>query len=1436
MDVFEFFNQNKPLVRKTISGGTTNGRVVANEPRPSNRRDDYSGSTEYAEEHIMENKRQMAERFDNWSSDEENDDTHAMDQIYATFNFNRPNSVYPITHYRSRILSAIKDNPFVVLEGPTACGKTTQVPQFIIDEAYKEKKYCNIIIAQPRRIAAASNAERVANERNWPVGTIVGYQIGFDEKKNLSNDTRILFCTTGILLEKLIRTKNFGNYTHIILDEVHERNKEMDFLFVVLKKLFVSALTRPKVKIVIMSATIQADRFSEYFSFPRRGHMQPAPIVTITEKSKYKIGEFYLEDFYTAAPKIDYNHLDKTNPCIPEDLYKIALYLINCFDDIDKKEMPEECQHAEWPTVLVFLPGIHEIIQMDNILTDQWRSVTRIETIVLHSMSDAKQRSLAFRKAASNTRKVILATNIAESSITVPDVKYVLDFCRTRIMMTDTITNFSALQLTWAARSSCIQRAGRTGRVMNGRCYRFVENHFYYNVMNENAIPELVSSPLENVILKAKLLEMGPPTSILALAMDRPQLNDIANTILILKEIGALLKTCNGETNDMDGDISFIGRIMANLPIDVKIAKFIILGYCFSILDECIVIGAALNSRSIFRDNYKARDNMRLYSQQLRWANSSGSDLVAMLHAYNAWSYSHNHSMFGESTTRVARERMKRTEREWADKFCLDIDALHECHVQVNEIKRRLERMKIKSGVGLNYVQWNDNEKAIILKVVIAGGFYPNFFARTLLNIDDYAKLAFQSIGTRDPRNTVYYTGFDRDHIRCLYAKPIKRIFIDNGIVPNERNVQVNFDFGSNKTFITFKNDEDDYSYENGIELMPGKVCTEVYKSLKMRDLRINTEFWIMKSRSDEEEYANGHDITYEGDSPQKPSKTAYASVCIPRILDEFMKGFITHIEACNQFWFQPETEWYKVSEFETYLRNYRKEVLEPLSIDTESLIGQLIIVSIDACSGITYHRAKILAFNAELCRVRLIDTGKVLECNTECIYRYCGRLRTFFDLPPRCFECRLAQMQPSQIRYPSGNWPIEAITLFRNKTEQRTIEIEVYSVTNGKANVFVHVDSKENLNDMLIHEQFGEFVEEDYISNYNHLMRKSQMECQLTSQNFDNFLDPMCESYFLEESLSDIDPPTFEKMKNKKMIKLKGPYSSLSIEPIGLTEATRNAKVVIDRHSVNSVMLENDPQDITEKYLVAATICYTDPNKRNINLRYTTQMPNIRGFGPLMALIFSPTMHVKCNKDKTHYTALRTGLGYNSAKGRPMFAEHDMVFNLNVEITQHDIELVNQIRYCLDTLLLTYPGQEEANQLSENTKREILLKIKSVIVELLERPRQCINTEITEFQWDPNFTNSPDFVVSHANDIYGHRAIFPMHSTLKTQSSYDTDGDFLRLHCKQLHDLTQFVVNLPKTVQCRLCNTKVDNIADLKMHLVSRLHCDNEKRIEFTK
>lgn len=174
------------------------------------------------------------------------------------FDRHSPNPNLPIASYKSQILAAVRNNPFVIVQGATGCGKTTQVPQYIIDDARANGHYCNIVVAQPRRIAASSNAERVASERNWPASSVVGYQIGSDGRENMSDDTRILFCTTGILLEKLIRSKNFANYTHLILDEVHERNKDMDFLFIVIRKLFASVSPKTNVKVILMSATIES--------------------------------------------------------------------------------------------------------------------------------------------------------------------------------------------------------------------------------------------------------------------------------------------------------------------------------------------------------------------------------------------------------------------------------------------------------------------------------------------------------------------------------------------------------------------------------------------------------------------------------------------------------------------------------------------------------------------------------------------------------------------------------------------------------------------------------------------------------------------------------------------------------------------------------------------------------------------------------------------------------------------------------------------------------------------------------------------------------------------------------------------------------------------------------------------------------------------------
>lgn len=168
----------------------------------------------------------------------------------------------------------------------------------------------------------------------------------------------------------------------------------------------------------------------------------------------------------------------------------------------------------------------------------------------------------------------------------------VIDFCLSKQLVVDE-KNVSCLKLAWASKANCVQRAGRTGRVMNGKCFRLVSKRFFED-MDKCSMPELLASPLENIILKTKQMNIGKPEQVLALAMDRPELHQISMTVDRLKEMGALLCTTNGSYVKRDGDITNLGQFLTRLPIDVKLSKLILLGYCFGVLEECIIIGKCL--------------------------------------------------------------------------------------------------------------------------------------------------------------------------------------------------------------------------------------------------------------------------------------------------------------------------------------------------------------------------------------------------------------------------------------------------------------------------------------------------------------------------------------------------------------------------------------------------------------------------------------------------------------------------------------------------------------------------------------------------------------------------------------------------------------------------------------------------------------------------
>lgn len=226
----------------------------------------------------------------------------------------------------------------------------------------------------------------------------------------------------------------------------------------------------------------------------------------------------------------------------------------------------------------------------------------------------------------------------------------------------------------------------------------------------------------------------------------------------------------------------------------------------------------------------------------LQWANGSGSDLFAMLNAFNTWSKMHRNKLFGTDKTKAERDKMNECEKEWANKYNLEVAALRECQTYVKDLHLRLKRLQLKAMSHGNF-NWTDGEKNIILKVVISGAFYPNYFLRSSPNRTQNEREMYHMLDGREPTKTVYLKGFDNKFLRNIYAQSIKQQFVEHGVVDNMSKVKVTFDSGAQKAFITFKTDgKKDDVRDYGVACQPGFALTEVYKSIRMRQMRKKIE------------------------------------------------------------------------------------------------------------------------------------------------------------------------------------------------------------------------------------------------------------------------------------------------------------------------------------------------------------------------------------------------------------------------------------------------------------------------------------------------------------------------------------------------------------------------------------------------------------------
>ena len=592
----------------------------------------------------------------------------------------KPGIVLPIMDIRETMPTALEDNDFLIVCGETGSGKTTQVPQLILDHQVRQKKgeETFVVCTQPRRIAAVSVAERVASERMEPPpgqrGSRVGYHVRLDA--STTGDTKVLFCTTGILLRKLMGDPLLATVSHVVIDEVHERTVQSDLLLAMIRDIVHKRKAHDALgplKLVLMSATIDTTLLSEY--------LHRCPVMSVGGRA-FDVTQNYLEDIYEM---VDYQ-LDQDNPAshrlrsanvnvLVGSQTKDKVIRANWGDDICSDEVlnPEydPASFADYSSrtrrnlmrlneekidyeliqtllvhiddtceegaVLVFLPGMAEINNLYDQLVSSYHfgknAAKRDWILPLHSNISPEEQRGVFRNPPKGIRKFVLATNIAETSITIDDIVFVVDSGHVKERQYDASRGLGMLIEGWISGASAKQRKGRAGRVRPGVCYSLFTSD-RARKMRAHPVPEIMRVPLEEVCLHIRKLQLGLCKDFLGRMVQPPHSHAIDAAVSALTNIGAISE---------DETLTPLGHHLAGLPVDCRIGKLLLLGTILGCLSSILTVAACLSYKTPFASSYEERDAADRCKAALclektnTIASGQCSDHLAMVAAYNGW-------------------------------------------------------------------------------------------------------------------------------------------------------------------------------------------------------------------------------------------------------------------------------------------------------------------------------------------------------------------------------------------------------------------------------------------------------------------------------------------------------------------------------------------------------------------------------------------------------------------------------------------------------------------------------------------------------------------------------------------------------------------------------------------------------------------------------
>jgi pre-mRNA-splicing factor ATP-dependent RNA helicase DHX16 len=551
----------------------------------------------------------------------------------------------PVFPFREEFIAAVTAHQVLIVEGETGSGKTTQLPQYLYEAGFcKDGK--RIGCTQPRRVAAMSVAARVAQEMGVKLGAQVGYAIRFEDCT--SERTILKYMTDGMLLREFLTEPDVASYSVIIIDEAHERTLHTDVLFGLVKDI---ARFRPDLKLLISSATLDAEKFSSFFD--------EAPIFRIPGR------RFPVDIYYTTAPEADY-----VDACV------VSILQI----------------HVSQPgpgDVLVFLTGQEEIETVAEILGERSRQLgTRIKELIvlpIYANLPSDMQAKIFEPTPKNARKVILATNIAETSVTIEGIAYVIDpgFCKQDSY--DARSGVEHLHVVPVSQAAAQQRAGRAGRTGPGKCFRLYTAWSFKHELEPQTVPEIQRTNLGNVVLMLKSLGINdlirfdfldpPPHESLVLALEQ------------LYALGAL---------NHKGELTKMGRRMAEFPLNPQMSKMLMASEKYGCSEEVLSVAAMLSVNSaIF---YRPKDKI-VHADTARqnfW--SPVGDHLTLLNVYNQWK-----------------------ETDFSTQWCYENFIQHRSMKRARDVREQLEGLLDRVEVTLKS---SAGDTVGIRKAITAGFFY----------------------------------------------------------------------------------------------------------------------------------------------------------------------------------------------------------------------------------------------------------------------------------------------------------------------------------------------------------------------------------------------------------------------------------------------------------------------------------------------------------------------------------------------------------------------------------------------------------------------------------------------------------------------------------------------------------------------------------------